>query len=189
MRSTSTILFLLFLTFYSFIIQAREVAGINVAESVQVGGTDLVLNGSGIRTKYFFKVYVGSLYSKDRVDSLQGVIDQQGPYRISMHILYGEIDGKKLNATWAEGFKNNLAMDEITALQPSFDAFYSLFKTVYKGDVINIDIDNQKRTSVYYNSIKQGEIVNPIFPSALLKIWLGHSPADPGLKTAMLNGS
>ena len=31
-------------------------------DRIKVGGTELVLNGAGIRTKIFFKVYVGALY-------------------------------------------------------------------------------------------------------------------------------
>ena len=40
---------------------AAEVAGVKLDDKMSVGGQELVLNGAGIRTKAFFKVYVGSL--------------------------------------------------------------------------------------------------------------------------------
>ena len=42
--------------------QAAEVEGVKLADKVQVGGAELVLNGAGVRTRVFFKVYVGALY-------------------------------------------------------------------------------------------------------------------------------
>ena len=40
---------------------ALEVKGIKVDETAQVGGSALVLNGAGVRTKLMFKVYVAGL--------------------------------------------------------------------------------------------------------------------------------
>ena len=35
---------------------ALEMEGITLPESVHLGSRDLVLNGAGLRTKYFFKI-------------------------------------------------------------------------------------------------------------------------------------
>ena len=35
---------------------AREVAGVMLNDEVSVGGTSLLLNGAGVRTKFFIKV-------------------------------------------------------------------------------------------------------------------------------------
>ena len=40
---------------------AADVGGVKLDDKMSVGGQELVLNGAGIRTKGFFKVYVGSL--------------------------------------------------------------------------------------------------------------------------------
>jgi hypothetical protein len=45
---------------------ATTVDGILVANTAEVGGTQLVLNGAGLRTKFFFHVYVGALYLRAR---------------------------------------------------------------------------------------------------------------------------
>ena len=58
------IVFVLLLSgwFFCTPLAAREVAGVKLDEQVQLGGTPLVLNGAGVRSKFFVKVYVGALY-------------------------------------------------------------------------------------------------------------------------------
>lgn len=164
---------------------AIEVAGVKIAESIQVSDAKLVLNGSGIRSKFFFDIYIGSLYCKTKANSFQEVINQGGPYRVSMHFLYDEISAEKLNSAWKEGFENNLSTDERKNLQPAISAFYLLFKTVHKGDVIDIDV-SRNMTDVYLNGKKQGQVAHVDFHHALLQIWLGEEPADESLKEALL---
>jgi hypothetical protein len=41
---------------------AGSLAGVNLPDKVEVKGQSLVLNGLGLRTKFFIKVYVGGLY-------------------------------------------------------------------------------------------------------------------------------
>ena len=43
-------------------LHAAEVAGVKVDDKIRVGSSDLVLNGAGLRSKVFIKVYVGALY-------------------------------------------------------------------------------------------------------------------------------
>ncbi|MDH3354645.1 MAG: chalcone isomerase family protein [Chromatiales bacterium] len=188
MKLITTIFLTLFMTLQVSNAVAREVAGIEVAESIRVADTELMLNGSGIRTKFFFNIYVGSLYSKKSGSSLEEIINQGAPYRVSMAVLYDEISAEKLNGGWAEGFERNLSADELKNIQTSIDDFYKLFKTVHKGDVIDIDVSGKSVTTVFLNGNKQGDIDNSAFPDALLKIWLGKEPADEDLKTGMLGG-
>jgi hypothetical protein len=41
---------------------ARNVAGVEFPDSIDVGGQKLVLNGAGLRKKFIIKVYAGGLY-------------------------------------------------------------------------------------------------------------------------------
>ena len=41
-------------------LHAAEVAGVKIEERIKVGSSELVLNGAGLRTKVFIKVYVGA---------------------------------------------------------------------------------------------------------------------------------
>jgi hypothetical protein len=66
---------------------AAEVAGVKVDERVKLGSSELQLNGAGIRTRLFFKVYVGALYPPERKSSATEVLALKGAKRISMTLL------------------------------------------------------------------------------------------------------
>lgn len=77
---------------------AREVAGWEVPEIALIGPqqTPAVLNGAGIRTRFFFKIYVGALYLPERAGQAQQVYAMVGPKRVLMHFLYDQVSAKKL---------------------------------------------------------------------------------------------
>lgn len=45
---------------------AKEVGGINMPDTLAAGTDTLILNGAGIRTKFFIKAYVTGLYLKKK---------------------------------------------------------------------------------------------------------------------------
>ena len=54
------------LMFLALSARGAEVAGIQIPEGVNVAGSELKLNGAGIRTRAVFKVYVGALYLAEK---------------------------------------------------------------------------------------------------------------------------
>ncbi|MBK5259345.1 MAG: chalcone isomerase family protein, partial [Thermoanaerobaculia bacterium] len=42
--------------------EAATVGGVDISDKTTVGGQTLVLNGAGLRKKFFIKVYTGALY-------------------------------------------------------------------------------------------------------------------------------
>ncbi len=50
--------------FLSFSVSAVELGGIEMPDSLQVDGQELLLNGAGIRSKFVFDLYVIGLYPK-----------------------------------------------------------------------------------------------------------------------------
>lgn len=170
-------------------VQAREIQKVNVAESIELAGTTLNINGAGIRKKLWVKVYVGALYTATTATSAEAVYAQSGPNRVAMHILYKEISKKKLVAGWNDGFEDNLPEAELSALRERLNQFNALFTTVVKGDTILLDYLPDTGTQVTINGTVQGSVPGKDFNTALLKVWLGKSPADSKLKKAMLAGS
>jgi hypothetical protein len=57
-----------------------------------------------------------------------------------------------------------------------------------QGDVIDLDYLPEEGTRVLFNGGLQGHIEGADFYAALLKVWLGDTPADSNLKTALLEG-
>lgn len=173
---------------FSISVQAKEVAGIDVAENISFSeqSSKLKLNGAGIRTKFIFDIYIGSLYLGKKSTNPKKIYTMHGEKRISMHFLYDEIEKAKLVSGWNAGFENNLSSNELTKFKQQIDQFNNLFVTVKKGDVINLNFTPTTGTHVVINGNILGLVEGDEFFIALLKIWLGAEPADSDLKQAML---
>ena len=180
---------LLSLWLVSFSLQAKTIANIEIPDTVTVSGKSLVLNGAGIRAKFIFDIYIGALYLEKQQTSNSAIYQLPGQKRIHMHFLYDEISKEKLTASWSEGFENNHSKEQLKTLQPRIDQFNALFSSVKKGDVIDLNFIPSTGTTVVINNSPKGTITGDDFFVALLKIWLGESPADSNLKQAMLGKS
>ena len=166
---------------------ALEVKGVKMDETAQVGGSALLLNGAGVRTKLMFKVYVAGLYLTQKQADANAVINDTGNKRVSMHFLR-ELSAEKLLHGMNEGFEDNNSTAEMTAIEPQMKAFRQMMtsaKAVKEGDVIVLDLTSAS-TQVSINGKLLGNIDGAAFNQALLRVWLGAKPVDAALKKAML---
>lgn len=169
--------------------QAAEVGGVKVEEKAQVGGQELVLNGAGLRTKFFIKVYVGALYVAQKTNSPAAIMDNPAPRRMVLRMLR-EMDADSLYGALDEGLRNNLTAAELAELKPQADQLGTIMKgigTVREGDGIAIDF-GADGIEVGLNGKPRGKVEGAAFGKALLKVWLGDQPADASLKKALLGG-
>jgi hypothetical protein len=167
---------------------AKEVAGVALPETVMLGTQPLVLNGAGIRSKFFIKVYVGALYLPARARDAEAVLRHTGPVAMHMHFLYSEVTQEKLVNAWNEGFAANLDTAARERLKPRIERFNGLFRNVRKGEVIRLDYQPGSGTTVSINDETRGVIEGEDFMQAWLRIWLGKEPADAGLKKGLMSG-
>lgn len=168
---------------------AREISGITVPEQIELAGTQLPLNGAGIRTKFVFDIYIGALYLPQKTKDVKQAINMAGPKRVLMHFLYDEVEKEKLTDGWTDGFEDNLSDKDFAALKPRLADFNKLFVTTKRGDQILLDYVPGTGTQVIINTQNKGNVPGEDFNSALLKIWLGDDPADDDLKEAMLGNT
>jgi len=170
-------------------IQAKEVAGVHLSDSiVAANGDQLILNGAGIRSKFWIDIYVGSLYLKSKVKNFADVLSMSGPLRIQMDFVYSEVDKEKLIDAWNEGFEDNQTEANLKQLQDRIAEFNGFFdQNAVEGDQYTFDYTPGEGTKVSRNQQQIGIIEGADFKDALLHIWLGNSPADSDLKEAMLN--
>lgn len=165
---------------------ATEIANVQVPETVTVQDTALVLNGAGIRSRFFFKVYVGALYLKARESGAEKVLAAPGPKSVRLHITYGEISADQLTEALNEGFTANHTATELETLKARIAQFRAMFPVVHRGDTVRLDLLAGGTTEVWVNGTKRGVVPGADFQQALLKIWLGDHPVDKSLKRAML---
>lgn len=182
------LLLLICCLFLSWNAGAMEVSGVKLPDSIHLGNHDLVLNGAGLRTRFFFKVYVAALYLGEKTHTVEAVLDESGVKRVSMHILREISDEKMLNA-FNEAIAANHSPAEMQALEPQLKELTAIFHAIGKvkeGDVVNLDYFPDSGTQFIVNGVQRGNIPGAAFNRALLKIWLGDKPAQADLKQEML---
>lgn len=168
---------------------AAEVAGVKLDDRVQVGAQELVLNGAGLRTKFFIKVYVGALYAGQKATVPATLIDSSAPRRMLLRMLR-DMDADSLHNALDEGLRNNLSAAELAELRSQIEQLGALMKgigTAKEGDSITIDFGSTG-IEVGVNGKSRGRVEGPAFARALLKVWLGDNPADAALKKGLLGG-
>jgi len=167
---------------------AREVADVKLIEQITVEAVDdiLKLNGAGIRTKFFFNIYVGALYLTEKQNNAQAILNGTKANRVLMHFLYDEVEKKKLVDAWVEGFKDNVDAKTFAALKDRLSKFNQMFSDMRKGDLVLLDYIPGKGTRVMIKGDVKGTIEGADFNRALLSVWLGEEPVTEALKDAML---
>ena len=167
---------------------AVEVAGVKVDDKATVAGQELVLNGAGLRTKVFLKIYVGSLYVPAKAPDLAGVL-AKAPRRIQMNIMRS-LTADQLVDALVDGMKENNSADELAAVKTQTAELVAIMKSfneVKEKDVVTLDfVDGATRISL--NGAAKGSIAGEPFNRALTKIWLGDHPIQADLKKALLGG-
>ena len=181
-------LLLLFMLLFAGGVHALEVAGVDLPDSIelQAGQKPLVLNGAGIRKKFFFKIYVAALYLPQRQSDASKVLDMDGPKRIQMDMLYSKVEREKFIEGWNEGFAANQSEAEMKSLRPRLDRFNGMFETLVEGDRVLLDYLPGEGTRVTIKGQVKGVIEGRDFNRALLAVWLGDSPVTRHLKAALL---
>ena len=179
---------LLCLFIFSSPLAAKQVEGVAIPDTLELASNDtaLVLNGAGIREKFFLDIYIGALYLPARTPDASTILSDTGPASVLMHILHSEISKKKITAGWNDGLEENLSDKEMQALQPRLEKFSSLFRTLRKGDELRIDYIPETGTEVRINGEWRGAVEGNDFYRSLLKIWIGPHPVSDSLKQGML---
>lgn len=170
-------------------VYAAEVAGFKVDDQIKAGAGDLVLNGAGLRTKLFIKVYLGALYVTEKSTSPVALLDATTPRRMTMRMLR-DIDADTLYGALRDGLKDNNSEAELAALKVPTEQFAEIMKkigTAKNGDTVTIDFVGDG-VAVGFNGTERGKVSSGAFARALLKVWLGDNPVDSSLKKALLGG-
>ncbi len=169
---------------------AVEIEGVRLPETVEVAGRTLLLNGAGVRTKFFFDIYVGALYLPERTRDAARAIAMPGPKAVRMVIVYSEVSREKLAHGWRKGFEKNLDAAALAAMKPRLERFIAMFPDMRRGDTAEFEMlpaaDHGGGVRVRVGGREAGLIEGEDFARALLSVWLGEHPADEDLKEAML---
>jgi hypothetical protein len=168
--------------------EVTDVAGVKYENTITLGNTKLQLNGAGIRYKYVVKVYTAGLYLQAKAMTPDGVYGT-APRRIHV-VMLREVNADELGRLFTRGIEENLTREEFAKVIPAvirMSDVFGLRKRLLPGDAFTVDYVPGTGSVISINGQRVPEpIKEPEFYDALMKIWLGRSPADAQLKDALL---
>lgn len=167
------------------------VEGARYEASVVLAGQPLVLNGVGVRKRFVFDIYVGGLYVGKKAGRTEELVGQPGPKRVSLRFLR-DVEGELFVNSLHVGLRANHSEAELALWQRQVETLTTTIKTIAlarRGDTVYFDYTPQDGTRVSVNGVTRGPLIpGDDFYAAVLRVWLGETPADAGLKKGMLGG-
>lgn len=159
---------------------------VQVPDELQMDESLLVLNGSGLRSRMFIDLYVGSLYLPHEAHDAASIISSDEPMAIRLSIVSSLITGEKLRDATLDGFGRAVA--DTSALDERISRFLRAFsEPVEVGDQFELSWHpNSGLLVVTRNDVVVESIEGLDFKKALFAIWLGDDPVQDSLKDAML---
>jgi len=165
-------------------VQAKEVAGVNFPSTVEAGGKTLTLNGAGIRTRFFFKVYAIGLYLEQPSSDPRAILAADQVRRSELHMLRS-VSASEMGNAIADALNAN-AGSAAGALKDRVERFKGMFPKAEAGEVITLTYIPGTGTVVGAQGRDMGTVPGKDFADALFSAWIGDHPVDDSLKQALL---
>lgn len=170
---------------------ALELQGVKLDEEVQVADQKLVLNGAGVRSIFFIKMYVAGLYLAGKQTSTAAAMADANAKRIALNVVVDDADTGHFLKGFRRGIEKNHSEKQMAELKERLEAFIHLFdnvREVKKGNVIAFDWLPGSGTRVTFNGEELGRVAGEDFYRALLSIWIGEKPVSGDMKKGLLGG-
>ena len=165
---------------------AGTLEGVTFPDTATVGGSTVVLNGMGLREKFFINVYVGGLYLPAKTTDSAKAVNDDVPKKIVMHFQYSDVPKEKVNETFDESFGNQGAMG--TAQAANKEKLKSWMTDLTTGDEIAFEYVPGTGTTVTVKGVKKGTIEGVDFMKTLWSVYVGPNPPTGALKSGMMSG-
>lgn len=170
---------------------AVEVEGFKFDDRIKLGNAELVVNGTGVRSK-FGKRYAMALYLPAKSADAKTVLATKGPKRIAISLIK-DVSGDTFADAVSGGINDNSSDAEKAALK---DRIKQLADTVIAlgeikaGTGIVFDWIPERGTILTIGGQQKGkDIPGEDFYAGLLRVWLGEDPVQKDLKQGLLGKS
>ena len=165
---------------------AEEIGGIAMPDSLAAGQARLILNGAGLRTKFFMSLYVGGLYLAQKNVDAGRVVEADEPMAIRLHIISSHITSEKMETATREGFEKS-TNGNTAPVKAQIENFITVFKDkINENDIYDFVYIPNRGLEIYKNAKLKSLIEGLAFKQALFGIWLSDKPAQKSLKEEML---
>lgn len=165
---------------------AAELAGVSMAEEVEVDDRTLVLNGMGLRERFFVDVYVAGLYLPSPESSGEAVLADDAPRRLEMAFVR-DVTRQQICDAWTGSLEANRP-DAPAELEASFETLCSWMEDVSDGDRMVFTYVPGEGTTIEVTGEGKGTVAGKEFADALFASFVGEHPATGKLKRGLLGG-
>lgn len=174
--------------------QAVRYEGQDFADNLQLGGSTVVLNGTGKRQVAIYPLYLAALYVGQKSAAPDALYGQPGPKRLELRIvipLVKDVSTQEFVKAINKGVNRNSTEAEKAALAErvkQFNASITEVGRVKKGDTLVVDyLPAQGGTILTVNGKVWGRpIEGQDFYTAFLKVFLGDKNSDAQLRAGLL---
>lgn len=162
--------------------------GVSFPDSVKAGGTNLVLNGQGVRKATIFKVkvYIAGLYLPRKSADAGQILGANQPWQLMLRFVH-DVGASEIRGAFDDGFKK-AAGNKLDTLRKRIEALKAQMVDFRKGQYLSYTYDRAKGVVVNANGATGGSIDGADFATALLKISIGPEPPNAELKAGLLGG-
>jgi Chalcone isomerase-like len=168
---------------------AQTAAPTEFPATARVADQVVRLNGSGIRYKAVFKVYEAGLYTTAPVRSTEEFFAAGGPKWLHL-VARRDIGASEMGKMLVRGISDSNTRDEVNRQLVGIAQVGAMFGTrsqVATGESFGFQYLPGVGTHLLINGKAVGQpVTDPSFFNLVMRIWVGQSPVDARLKTALL---
>jgi hypothetical protein len=159
---------------------------ISFPRHLQVSGSDLTLNGLGVRKATFLKVnvYVAALYVTQPSRDAKAIIESDKPQQLTLQFVRN-VGVDDLRKAFLEGFERDPSAAVLKERVARLNGWMSDMKTGQRLGFVRLP---HSGVQVSVNGVQMGLIEGDDFARALISIWMGAAPPNPELKNGLLGG-
>lgn len=164
-----------------------EVSDINYKSNDKFLNEEFVLNGVGIREKWFLDIYTIGLYVKAKSKVGSVLLDSDANKYVRIVIVSGLITVERFNNGLNDGFEKSTQgntepiKDEIAMIRKGFGTDFKV------DDEFIVYFDKSGETRIYKSGKETVAVpANKTFQKALLGMWIGENPILNRLKEELL---
>lgn len=164
---------------------AASIAGVSMPDSATVNDETLILNGLGLREKYWVDVYVAGLYLPNKMNDGDSIMKANVNKRIQVEFIYSSVPKEKMIAVLEENISNNpqFSSDTVAKIRQCG----SWMQDFTSGDVVMFDYAyTTQTTTIYINDKTRGSMQSKEFMEAIFAMYVGKYPATEALKQGLL---
>lgn len=176
----------IFLAFSAMSVAQIRVGDVVMPYKVTFEGSELTLNGAGIRKVLGIETYSGGLYTENKYTDDRAVLDADESMAIRLVINSKKVTNKRMIKVFRKGFDDAM-FGNTQNLDERIGEFLQLFDAKTQiNDFYDLVYIKGKGVRTFKNGEEVGYIEGRDFKYALFKIWLGNEPACQLIKGGML---